>query len=132
MGNNNEDQWFKCAEDVNALAEKSTPVYNVPVSNTKIYQWRVAINGLYKQFNRTCLSSEAWQFVFIYPVLMFQVQIFGSFKTGLYLPTRSVIFQCKFCTKDSLLSLYLCSDLFDLLISVTCVYTCYIKKVLSY
>lgn len=132
MGNNNEDQWFKCAEDVNALAEKSTPVYNVPVSNTKIYQWRVAINGLYKQFNRTCLSSEAWQFVFIYPVLMFQVQIFGSFKTGLYLPTRSVIFQYKFCTREKITcQTFICRDLSPN-IHVTCVYTCYIKKVLSY
>ncbi|NXC20418.1 PAPD5 polymerase, partial [Corythaeola cristata] len=40
------------------------------------------------------------------------VQIFGSFKTGLYLPTRLVIFQCKFCTREkiALWSLYTCSD----------------------
>lgn len=41
-------------KDVNVLTEKSTSVQNVPVSNTKIYQWRVAITSLYKQLNRTC------------------------------------------------------------------------------
>lgn len=49
---------------------------------------------------------------------MFQVQIFGSFKTGLYLPTRLVIFQRKFRTREnSLLNLYPCSDLSGLPVS---------------
>lgn len=94
---------------------------SVPVSNTRICRWRVAITSLCKQLHTTCLSSEARKFVFIYPVLVFQVQIFGSFKTGLYLPTRLVIFPCKFCPEKSVpekWNLYHCSDLSDLLISM--------------
>lgn len=55
---------------------------------------------------------------------MFQVQIFGSFKTGLYLPTRLVIFQRKFRTREkhSLLNLYPCSDLSGLPVSALLVH----------
>lgn len=74
-------------------------------------------------------------YVFLHNLfLVFQVQIFGSFKTGLYLPTRLVIFQCKFHTKEKslvgpvTLGLFICSPR----ICVTCVNTCYAKKVLSY
>jgi len=39
-------------EDVNALTEESTSLQNVPVSNTQICQWRVAITSLSKHLNR--------------------------------------------------------------------------------
>lgn len=83
------------------------------------------------------LSSETCKSDFLRTVLVFQVQIFGSFKTGLYLPTRLVILLYKFHTGERI-SCGICSpvEIYPisqyLLLVHTCPHTSFNKKGLCY